>query len=122
MDKNRFKEFLENELHLTADDALLDSFQKYEDLLLEWNDKFNLTAIKDPQEILEKHFIDSAYLLKFVSLKKHDSLLDIGSGAGFPALVLAILNKEVNFTLVESNGKKVSFLNEVVQKRKRKRW
>ena len=116
MDKAKLKEFLENELHLNADEALLDSFQKYEDLLLEWNEKFNLTAIKDPSEILEKHFIDSAYLNKFVSLKKHDTLLDIGSGAGFPGLVLALLNKDVEFTLVESNGKKVSFLNEVREK------
>ena len=113
MDKLKLKEFLENELHYESSDSLLDAFQKYEDLLLEWNEKFNLTAIKDPSEILEKHFIDSAYLNKFVSFKKHDSILDIGSGAGFPALVLAILNPQANFTLVESNGKKVSFLNEV---------
>ena len=116
MNKIKLASFINDELHLEINEDVLDLFIKYEELLLEWNEKFNLTAIKDKEEILEKHFIDSMYLMKYVSFKKHDSLLDIGSGAGFPGLVLAILNKDIEFTLVESNGKKVTFLNEVRDK------
>ena len=113
MNSEKLVSFLKEELHLTNADELVLKFSKYFELLLEYNEKFNLTAIKDEDEVIEKHFIDSMYLNKFVSSKKHDSLLDIGSGAGFPALVLAIINPEVSFTLVESNGKKVDFLNVV---------
>ncbi len=116
MDKNKLADFIKNELHLEINEDILDSFDLFESLLIEWNEKFNLTAIKEKEEILEKHFIDSIYLNKFVSFKKHDTVLDIGSGAGFPAIALAIINTDVNFTLVESNGKKVSFLNEVRNK------
>lgn len=91
----------------------LASFAKYKDLLLEWNKKFNLTAITDEDEIEEKHFIDSLMLLNYVSLD-NKSLLDVGSGAGFPGIPLAIACPKAKITLLESNGKKVAFLKEVV--------
>ena len=87
-------------------------FEKYRDLLLEWNEKFNLTAITDLDEIEEKHFIDSLYACKFIDFSK-GKLLDIGSGAGFPGIPLAIAYPKLKVTLLESNGKKVSFLEEV---------
>ena len=87
-------------------------FEKYRDLLLEWNEKFNLTAITDLDEIEEKHFIDSLYTCKFIDFSK-GKLLDIGSGAGFPGIPLAIAFPKLKVTLLESNGKKVSFLEEV---------
>ena len=87
-------------------------FEKYRDLLLEWNEKFNLTAITDLDEIEEKHFIDSLYACKFIDFSK-GKLLDIGSGAGFPGIPLAIAFPKLKVTLLESNGKKVSFLEEV---------
>lgn len=89
-------------------------FDKYRNLLLEWNDKFNLTAITDKDEIEEKHFIDSLSLDKYVDLD-HKSLLDVGSGAGFPGLPLAIVHPTTQVYLLESNGKKVKFLNEMVK-------
>ena len=89
-------------------------FDLYRKLLLEWNEKFNLTAITDEEEIEEKHFIDSLLPTKFVILNK-GKLLDIGSGAGFPGIPLAIYQPNLKVTLLESNGKKVSFLNEVVK-------
>ena len=92
----------------------ISSFAKYRDLLLEWNEKFNLTAITDPDEIEEKHFIDSLYLDKYVDLD-NKTLLDVGSGAGFPGIPLAIAHPNLKVTLLESNGKKVSFLKEVVK-------
>ena len=93
----------------------ISKFETYRDLLLEWNEKFNLTAIKDKDEIEEKHFVDSLYLDKFVDLDKK-SFLDVGTGAGFPGIPLAITHPTLKVTLLESNGKKIKFLNEVKEK------
>ena len=89
-------------------------FEKYLSLLIEWNEKFNLTAITDKDQIEEKHFVDSLMLMKYTDLKGK-SLIDIGSGAGFPGVALAIGEPELKVTLLESNGKKVSFLKEAVK-------
>lgn len=103
---------LSNEFNLSNEQ--IQQFDLYCKLLLEWNEKFNLTAITDEEEIEEKHFIDSLLVTKFVNLNK-GKLLDIGSGAGFPGIPLAIYQPNLKVTLLESNGKKVSFLNEVVK-------
>lgn len=92
---------------------IISKFSKYRDLLLEWNSKFNLTAITDKDEIEEKHFIDSLSLDKYVDLD-NKTLLDVGSGAGFPGIPLAIAHPTTKVFLLESNGKKVKFLNEMV--------
>lgn len=92
----------------------INQFQKYSELLLEWNEKFNLTAITNPEEIEIKHFIDSIYPTKFINLS-NKSLLDVGSGAGFPGIPLAICNKDLRVTLVESSNKKCTFLREVIK-------
>jgi len=93
---------------------IVSKFSKYRELLLKWNEKFNLTAITDEDEIEEKHFVDSLYLDKFISLEDK-TLLDVGSGAGFPGLPLAIAHPSLKVTLLESNGKKVTFLKEVIK-------
>ncbi len=92
----------------------ISSFAKYRELLLSWNEKFNLTAITDLDEIEEKHFIDSLYLDKYLDLD-NKTLLDVGSGAGFPGIPLAIAHPNLKVTLLESNGKKVSFLKEAIK-------
>ena len=92
----------------------ISKFEKYLDLLLEWNEKFNLTAITDKDEIEEKHFYDSIAVIKFFDLK-NKSLLDVGSGAGFPGIPLAIVEPTCKITLLESNGKRITFLKEVVK-------
>ena len=92
----------------------ISKFDKYLSLLLEWNEKFNLTAIIDKDQIEEKHFVDSLMLAKYTELKGK-TLIDIGSGAGFPGIALAIGEPELHVTLLESNGKKVTFLKEVVK-------
>ena len=95
----------------------ISNFEKYLELLLEWNEKFNLTAITDKNEVEEKHFIDSIALVKFFDVK-NKTLLDVGSGAGFPGIPLAIVEPSLHVTLLESNGKRVSFLKEAVKQLK----
>ena len=92
----------------------ISKFERYLDLLLEWNEKFNLTAIVDKDEIEEKHFIDSIELIKYFDVK-NKTLLDVGSGAGFPGIPLAIAEPSLKITLLEANGKRVLFLHEVVK-------
>lgn len=92
----------------------INKFEAYLNLLLEWNEKFNLTAITDKEEIEEKHFIDSIALAKFKNLKDK-TLIDIGSGAGFPGIPLAIVEPSLKVTLLEATGKRVSFLKEAVR-------
>lgn len=87
--------------------------EKYLELLLEWNNKFNLTSITEKKDVYLKHFYDSLCLNKAVDLNKSINICDFGTGAGFPGLVLAIIYNNVSVTLVESNNKKVMFLNEV---------
>lgn len=91
---------------------LTDKFSIYYRSLLEWNSKFNLTAITDISDIQIKHFIDSIAADKFI--KDFNNVCDIGCGAGFPGIPLAILNPNVKFTLVDSVNKKISFINHII--------
>ena len=91
-------------------------FNEYKDILLDWNEKINLTAITDEKEIILKHFIDSCTILKYIQGK--EKVIDIGSGAGFPGIPIKIMNQELNITLVDSLNKRVNFLNEVINKLK----
>ncbi len=84
----------------------LEKFEKYYQLLTEYNEKFNLTAIKEREEVIIKHFVDSVY--KVDELK--GELLDVGSGGGFPAIPLKIVNKNLTVTCLEATGKKCEFL------------
>lgn len=94
-----------------------ESFARYQDLLIEWNAKFNLTAVTDPAEIAVKHFADSlsvALAIPDTARTQSISLIDVGSGAGFPGVPLAIVFPHWRTTLLEATGKKVSFLNHLV--------
>lgn len=84
--------------------------------LREWNEKFNLTSITEEKDIVIKHFIDSLYLLKTNSVSRCETLLDLGTGAGFPSIPLAIVYNDKRFFLIESNNKKVSFLTHLKSK------
>lgn len=86
----------------------------YMNLILEWNEKINVTAIKDEEEFIVKHFIDSLTLAEFV--KGENRILDIGTGAGFPGIPLKIYNSEGKFTLIDSVNKKITVLNDVIEK------
>lgn len=92
-------------------DKLFDTYLKE---LIDWNQKFNLTAITDPEEIRKKHFADSLLLLKVLPLT-NQSVVDVGAGAGFPGLPLKIACPEIKLTLLEATRKKVTFLNHIIQ-------
>ncbi len=88
----------------------IDKFIKYAELLVEWNEKINLTAITEPIEIAEKHFLDSAMCLKCGIYGK---VIDVGTGAGFPGIVLKILNPDIELCLLDSLQKRINFLETV---------
>lgn len=102
------------QLGIEPQESLLDAFLRYRKALLEWNARFNLTAIKDPEEILLKHFLDSLSLLAVYD-PPTARLLDIGSGAGFPGLPLKIVRPAWRVTLLEATGKKTQFLRHVTE-------
>lgn len=91
-----------------------DKFMRYMELLKEWNKKVNLTAITEDQEIITKHFIDSLKTFKFRPLEDAESIIDVGTGAGFPGLPIKIVNPLIKLTLLDSLNKRLNFLKEVV--------
>ena len=91
-------------------------FEQYRDALLRWNRQFNLTAITDKVEITQKHFLDSLGVLEHITLKRGDTVMDIGTGAGFPGVVLKIYVPDIRLTLVEASKKKGSFLRFLIAK------
>lgn len=94
-------------LGMEVSDAQIDKFIKYAELLVEWNEKINLTAITEPIEIAEKHFLDSTMCLKCGIYGK---VIDVGTGAGFPGIVLKILNPDIELCLLDSLQKRINFL------------
>ncbi len=90
------------------------ALDQYASLLSEWNTHTNLTAITDPDAVRVRHFLDSLALAKTTLLRDQTRLIDIGSGAGFPGLVLAIVYPHIHATLLEATGKKVTFIRHVV--------
>lgn len=102
--------FLSNNIEVT--NRQLQQFERYADLLIEWNDKFNLTSITGREDIYVKHFYDSILPSLYRDLK--GSLADVGSGAGFPGIPLKIMYPDLEVTLIEPTGKRCTFLNEVI--------
>ena len=100
------------QINIVLEEKQIENFYKYMNLLLEWNEKMNLTAITEPNEIILKHFVDSATILK--NIKSTDKVVDVGSGAGFPGIPVKILNKNISFTLLDSLNKRIKFLDEVI--------
>ena len=102
------------EFQLSADDIQVEQIQQYMRLLLTWNEKINLTAIRDPLEILYRHFCESMFAAVSVPVE-NGRLADVGSGAGFPGIPLKIIRPDILTFLVESNVKKATFLAEVLR-------
>ena len=107
--------FLEGlqQLHLSLNTQQQEQLLRYRQELLDWNTRVNLTAIKDPEEVLIKHFLDSLSLLSVYD-SPEAKLLDIGSGAGFPGLVLKIARPQWHITSLEATGKKVTFQKHII--------
>lgn len=91
-------------------------FMEYMKLLQEWNEKINLTAITEDEEVIKKHFIDCIKAFKSDAVKNAKTVIDVGTGAGFPGLPIAIMNPNINVTLLDSLNKRINFLNTVVAK------
>lgn len=89
-------------------------FIKYKDLLKEWNEKVNLTAITEDEEIIKKHFIDSMKIFKFEPLKKAKSIIDIGTGGGFPGIPMKIIKPEIEIVLLDSLKKRINVLQDIL--------
>lgn len=102
------------EYDIELSDAQIDAFIKYKDMLKEWNEKINLTAITDDNEIITKHFIDSISILKSGVIKENMSLIDVGTGAGFPGIPLKIIMPSLRVVLLDALNKRVNFLNTVI--------
>lgn len=96
-------------LNIEYTDKKVDNLIKYLELLTEYNSHTNLTALRDEKSIIEKHFLDSLLLQNLIK-RESKKAIDIGTGAGFPGMVLAIFNPEIEFTLMDSIGKKTKFL------------
>jgi len=102
------------EFQIAVSDLQVLQIQQYTRILLAWNEKINLTSIRDPLEILNRHFCECMYAASTVPVE-HGRLADVGSGAGFPGLPLKIIRPELQVFLIESNVKKATFLAEVIR-------
>lgn len=103
-------------LNIILTDRQIDQFLTYYEMLVEWNEKMNLTAITEYDEVMKKHFIDSISLIKAYDVTGPAKVIDVGTGAGFPGLALKIAYPNLNMTLLDSLNKRISFLDAVIEK------
>lgn len=116
----KIDEFIESlrKLNIDITSRQLEQFEEYYNLLVEWNEKINLTRITLKDDVYLKHFYDSATIVKVIDLNKVDTFCDFGTGAGFPGIVIKILFPHLHVTLVDSLNKRINFLNIVIEKLK----
>lgn len=116
------KEFIEEvkKLGITPAKEQLQQLEKFYRLLIEWNQKINLTRITEKEDVYLKHFYDSLTIVKEIDLSKVDTLCDVGTGAGFPGIVLKIFYPNLKITLIDSLLKRVNYLNEIIKELKLK--
>lgn len=100
-------------IDITLNEKQIKQFQDYYSMLIEWNEKMNLTAITQPEEVAIKHFFDSATFLKYAKVNKGAKIIDVGTGAGFPGIPIKILQPDIELTLLDSLKKRLNFLTEV---------
>lgn len=115
MNKEEFINYLKK-LEIDITEEQLEQLDKYYKILIEWNEKINLTRITEEKEVYLKHFYDSLTLIKVINLNQVKTLCDVGTGAGFPGIVLKIVFPNLKVTLIDSLQKRVTFLNEVIKK------
>ena len=117
MDKNKFVEEI-TKLGIEITDKKLEQLEKYYKLLIEYNKVMNLTGITEKEEVYLKHFYDSITISKVIDLQKEISLCDLGSGAGFPGIVIKIFYPNLEIVLVDSLNKRINFLNMLIKELK----
>lgn len=105
-------------LEINLTDIQLNQLNRYYELLIEWNEKVNLTRIVDKKDVYLKHFYDSITLIKAINLQKECTLCDVGTGAGFPGIVLKIVFPTLRVTLIDALQKRINFLNLVIEELK----
>lgn len=108
-------EYMLHELDIRYTNEMLEQFQKYYDILIEWNKVMNLTGITEYDEVISKHFIDSLSIVKAIDMNQISNLIDIGTGAGFPGIPIKIVFPHVKVTLLDSLNKRVKFLDAVIK-------
>ena len=116
MEFNEFKEktiINVDKLGINLSEIQLKQFYNYINLLIEWNEKINLTAITEPDEVILKHFVDSLTIAKYIP--DGTKIVDVGTGAGFPGIPLKIYRQDIEITLFDSLQKRINFLNEVIR-------
>lgn len=101
------------EMNIDISKESYEKFEKYYALLIDWNEKMNLTAITEPQQVAVKHFADSLTILKHLEIEKNAKVIDIGTGAGFPGIPLKIVRDDLDLTLLDSLNKRLVFLQNV---------
>ena len=114
MTKDRFLEELKK-LNIILTKNQIDKLDKFYKLLIIWNEKINLTTITKEEDVYLKHFYDSLTLIKAIDLTKNITLLDVGTGAGFPGIVLKIVFPNLKITLLDSLNKRINYLNEIIK-------
>ena len=114
MKKDEFLKELEK-INITLTENQILKLEKFYELLIIWNEKINLTTILKEEDVYLKHFYDSLTLIKVIDLNKELTLLDVGTGAGFPGIVLKIVFPNLKITLLDSMNKRISYLNEIIK-------
>lgn len=104
-----------NSYGIESSDIVIGRFEKYMEMVLEWNEKVNLTAITDRDEFIKKHFIDSLCCVSHENYRNAKTVIDVGTGAGFPGMPLAIVSEDKEFLLVDSLNKRIKILNEIIE-------
>ncbi len=103
-------------LGVSLSEKQIQQFLIYFEMLVEWNEVMNLTAITEYEEVMKKHFVDSLSIIQTYDISKKVSVIDVGTGAGFPGLALKIAYPNMNVTLLDSLNKRINFLNAVIEK------
>jgi len=113
MNKNFYLKERAEEIEITLNDKQLEKFSQYFELLVMWNEKINLTAITKIGDVMEKHFIDSMVVFHLTEIKQFSKIIDVGTGAGFPAVPMKIIREDIDLSLLDALQKRMEFLKEL---------